>query len=150
MAHAVHRVREFREWMSGGNLARQSQNLAFQVMRHSTGSTFLCLIPCCCCRLFIYFGFWSWFSVQYNSKKLLFSLGNIVHFCIKLFNKIEYLYDKMRKIYTKDKRTYPFFFFFFRASATQLKLMGLEQLCWNTSYWTQMEYLGSWSQHTGI
>uniref|UniRef100_A0AAX7UZU6 Guanylate cyclase n=1 Tax=Astatotilapia calliptera TaxID=8154 RepID=A0AAX7UZU6_ASTCA len=37
MAHAVHRVRESREWMSGGNLARQSQNLAFQVMRHSTG-----------------------------------------------------------------------------------------------------------------
>uniref|UniRef100_A0AAX7SI14 Guanylate cyclase n=1 Tax=Astatotilapia calliptera TaxID=8154 RepID=A0AAX7SI14_ASTCA len=35
MAHAVHRVRESREWMSGGNLARQSQNLAFQVMRHT-------------------------------------------------------------------------------------------------------------------
>uniref|UniRef100_A0A669AXZ7 Guanylate cyclase n=1 Tax=Oreochromis niloticus TaxID=8128 RepID=A0A669AXZ7_ORENI len=40
MAHAVHRVRESREWMSGGNLAQQSRNLAFQVMRHSTGSTF--------------------------------------------------------------------------------------------------------------
>ncbi|XP_004573462.1 retinal guanylyl cyclase 2 isoform X2 [Maylandia zebra] len=34
MAHAVHRVRESREWMSGGNLARQSQNLAFQGFSH--------------------------------------------------------------------------------------------------------------------
>uniref|UniRef100_A0A669CME6 Guanylate cyclase n=1 Tax=Oreochromis niloticus TaxID=8128 RepID=A0A669CME6_ORENI len=34
MAHAVHRVRESREWMSGGNLAQQSRNLAFQGFSH--------------------------------------------------------------------------------------------------------------------
>lgn len=32
MAHAVHRVRQSEEWMSGGNLARRTQNLAFQVL----------------------------------------------------------------------------------------------------------------------
>lgn len=31
MAHAVHRVRKSRQWMSGGNLARNTHNLAFQV-----------------------------------------------------------------------------------------------------------------------
>lgn len=33
MAHAVHRVRQSQEWMSGGNLARHTRNLAFQVLR---------------------------------------------------------------------------------------------------------------------
>uniref|UniRef100_A0AAQ5ZSD9 Guanylate cyclase n=1 Tax=Amphiprion ocellaris TaxID=80972 RepID=A0AAQ5ZSD9_AMPOC len=33
MAHAVHRVREARDWMSGGNLARHTRNLDFQVPR---------------------------------------------------------------------------------------------------------------------
>lgn len=32
MAHAVHRVWQSEEWMSGGNLARHTQNLAFQVL----------------------------------------------------------------------------------------------------------------------
>ena len=31
MAHAVHRVQEAGEWMSGGNLARRTRNLDFQV-----------------------------------------------------------------------------------------------------------------------
>lgn len=31
MAHAVNRVRKSRQWMSGGNLARNTQNMAFQV-----------------------------------------------------------------------------------------------------------------------
>lgn len=35
MAHAVHRVRQSEEWMSGGNLARHTRNLAFQVLRGS-------------------------------------------------------------------------------------------------------------------
>ncbi|XP_008288040.1 retinal guanylyl cyclase 2 [Stegastes partitus] len=34
MAHAVHRVREAREWMSGGNLARHTRNLSFQGFSH--------------------------------------------------------------------------------------------------------------------
>nr|XP_046236839.1 retinal guanylyl cyclase 2 isoform X2 [Scatophagus argus] len=34
MAHAVHRVRQSREWMSGGNLARYTRNLAFQGFSH--------------------------------------------------------------------------------------------------------------------
>ncbi|XP_069028216.1 retinal guanylyl cyclase 2 [Embiotoca jacksoni] len=34
MAHAVHRVRESREWMSGGNLARYTNNLDFQGFSH--------------------------------------------------------------------------------------------------------------------
>ncbi|XP_054457935.1 retinal guanylyl cyclase 2 [Anoplopoma fimbria] len=34
MAHAVNRVREAREWMSGGNLARQTINLDFQGFSH--------------------------------------------------------------------------------------------------------------------
>ncbi|KAM9426403.1 retinal guanylyl cyclase 2 [Pholidichthys leucotaenia] len=34
MAHAVHRVRESREWMSGGNLAQNARNLAFQGFSH--------------------------------------------------------------------------------------------------------------------
>ncbi|XP_038586029.1 retinal guanylyl cyclase 2 [Micropterus salmoides] len=34
MAHAVHRVRESGEWMSGGNLARHTRNLAFQGFSH--------------------------------------------------------------------------------------------------------------------
>uniref|UniRef100_A0A8D2ZJN5 Guanylate cyclase n=1 Tax=Scophthalmus maximus TaxID=52904 RepID=A0A8D2ZJN5_SCOMX len=34
MAHAVHRVRQSGEWMSGGNLARQTHNLAFQGFSH--------------------------------------------------------------------------------------------------------------------
>lgn len=33
MAHAVHRVRKSRQWMSGGNLARNTHNLAFQVQK---------------------------------------------------------------------------------------------------------------------
>uniref|UniRef100_A0A3B4USJ9 Guanylate cyclase n=1 Tax=Seriola dumerili TaxID=41447 RepID=A0A3B4USJ9_SERDU len=33
MAHAVHRVRKSGQWMSGGNLARHTRNLAFQVLR---------------------------------------------------------------------------------------------------------------------
>lgn len=33
VAHAVHRVRQSRQWMSGGNLARHTRNLAFQVLR---------------------------------------------------------------------------------------------------------------------
>lgn len=32
MAHAVHHVRQSAEWMSGGNLARHTRNLAFQVL----------------------------------------------------------------------------------------------------------------------
>ena len=36
MAHAVHRLRQSREWMSGGNLARHTRNLDFQVQRGST------------------------------------------------------------------------------------------------------------------
>lgn len=35
MAHAVHRVRQSQEWMSGGNLAKHTRNLAFQVLRGS-------------------------------------------------------------------------------------------------------------------
>lgn len=35
MAHAVHRVRKSRQWMSGGNLARNTHNLAFQVQNES-------------------------------------------------------------------------------------------------------------------
>lgn len=35
MAHAVHRVRKSREWMSGGNLASNTHNLAFQVQKAS-------------------------------------------------------------------------------------------------------------------
>lgn len=31
MAHAVHRVRQSGQWMSGGNLAGHTRNLAFQV-----------------------------------------------------------------------------------------------------------------------
>ncbi|XP_028261488.1 retinal guanylyl cyclase 2 [Parambassis ranga] len=34
MAHAVHHVRESGQWMSGGNLARQTRNLAFQGFSH--------------------------------------------------------------------------------------------------------------------
>uniref|UniRef100_A0A8C4HRT8 Guanylate cyclase n=1 Tax=Dicentrarchus labrax TaxID=13489 RepID=A0A8C4HRT8_DICLA len=34
MAHAVHRVRQSAEWMSGGNLARQTRNLSFQGFSH--------------------------------------------------------------------------------------------------------------------
>ncbi|XP_047440743.1 retinal guanylyl cyclase 2 isoform X9 [Mugil cephalus] len=34
MAHAVHRVRKSREWMSGGNLARNTRNLDFQGFSH--------------------------------------------------------------------------------------------------------------------
>uniref|UniRef100_A0A3P8T8Y2 Guanylate cyclase n=1 Tax=Amphiprion percula TaxID=161767 RepID=A0A3P8T8Y2_AMPPE len=34
MAHAVHRVREARDWMSGGNLARHTRNLDFQGFSH--------------------------------------------------------------------------------------------------------------------
>ncbi|XP_041635723.1 retinal guanylyl cyclase 2 [Cheilinus undulatus] len=34
MAHAAHRVRESGEWMSGGNLARRTNNLAFQGFSH--------------------------------------------------------------------------------------------------------------------
>ncbi|XP_044039400.1 retinal guanylyl cyclase 2 isoform X2 [Siniperca chuatsi] len=34
MAHAVHRVRQSGEWMSGGNLARHTRNLAFQGFSH--------------------------------------------------------------------------------------------------------------------
>lgn len=34
MAHAVHRVRKSREWISGGNLARNTHNLAFQGFSH--------------------------------------------------------------------------------------------------------------------
>lgn len=33
MAHVVHRVRKSGEWMSGGNLARHTRNLAFQVLK---------------------------------------------------------------------------------------------------------------------
>lgn len=32
MAHAVHHLRQSGKWMSGGNLARQTQNLAIQVL----------------------------------------------------------------------------------------------------------------------
>lgn len=32
MAHAVHHLRQSGEWMSGGNLARQTRNLAIQVL----------------------------------------------------------------------------------------------------------------------
>lgn len=32
MAHAVHHLRRSGKWMSGGNLARQTQNLAVQVL----------------------------------------------------------------------------------------------------------------------
>uniref|UniRef100_A0A8D2ZJT1 Guanylate cyclase n=1 Tax=Scophthalmus maximus TaxID=52904 RepID=A0A8D2ZJT1_SCOMX len=39
MAHAVHRVRQSGEWMSGGNLARQTHNLAFQVLGMKTNSS---------------------------------------------------------------------------------------------------------------
>ncbi|KAM3591137.1 uncharacterized protein V6R79_023235 [Siganus canaliculatus] len=35
MAHVVHRVRQSGEWMSGGNLARHTHNLAFQGFSHS-------------------------------------------------------------------------------------------------------------------
>ncbi|XP_056225321.1 retinal guanylyl cyclase 2 [Seriola aureovittata] len=34
MAHAVHRVRKSGQWMSGGNLARHTRNLAFQGFSH--------------------------------------------------------------------------------------------------------------------
>ncbi|XP_041840435.1 retinal guanylyl cyclase 2 [Melanotaenia boesemani] len=41
MAHAVHRVRESGEWVSGGNLAQQTRNLDFQGFSHpiKTSST---------------------------------------------------------------------------------------------------------------
>ncbi|TKS93231.1 Retinal guanylyl cyclase 2 [Collichthys lucidus] len=34
MAHAVHRLQQSREWMSGGNLAKHTRNLAFQGFSH--------------------------------------------------------------------------------------------------------------------
>lgn len=39
VAHAVHRIRESGEWMSGGNLAQSTRNLDFQV-RTSVGKEF--------------------------------------------------------------------------------------------------------------